>query len=142
MADFVAVVQSPERLRLLLVLTVADIRAVGPGRWNGWKGQLLRDLYHAAEAVMTGGQVAEDRGRRAAVAKHAFATASDTSGTPVLSAALDGLDDAYWLSAATEIHVRHAHLLRKRLLVQRSSEPPPRWSPHSPSACGATHFGR
>ena len=36
-ADFVALVQSPERLRLLLVLTVADIRAVGPKIWNGWK---------------------------------------------------------------------------------------------------------
>ena len=40
--DFANVVQSPERLKLLLVLTVADIRAVGPGAWNGWKGQLLR----------------------------------------------------------------------------------------------------
>ena len=47
--DFVAQVQTPEMLRLLLVLTVADIRAVGPGVWNGWKGQLLRELYHAAE---------------------------------------------------------------------------------------------
>jgi [protein-PII] uridylyltransferase len=40
--DFAAVVQSPERLKLLLILTIADIRAVGPGVWNGWKGQLLR----------------------------------------------------------------------------------------------------
>ena len=47
--DFVAQVQTPEMLRLLLVLTVADIRAVGPGVWNGWKGQLLRELYYAAE---------------------------------------------------------------------------------------------
>ena len=38
--DFANIVQSPERLKLLLVLTVADIRAVGPGIWNGWKGQL------------------------------------------------------------------------------------------------------
>ena len=29
--DFVRQVQSPERLRLLLILTVVDIRAVGPG---------------------------------------------------------------------------------------------------------------
>jgi len=50
--DFVAAVQSPERLRLLLVLTVADIRAVGPKIWNGWKGALLRDLYYRAEALM------------------------------------------------------------------------------------------
>ena len=48
--DFVGQVQTPEMLRLLLVLTVADIRAVGPGVWNGWKGQLLRELYYEAEA--------------------------------------------------------------------------------------------
>ena len=41
--DFAEMVASPERLRLLLVLTVVDIRAVGPGVWNNWKGQLLRD---------------------------------------------------------------------------------------------------
>ena len=40
--------QSPERLKLLLVLTAADIRAVGPKVWNGWKGALLRELYHSA----------------------------------------------------------------------------------------------
>ena len=53
-ADFVAEVQSVERLRLLLVLTVADIRAVGPKTWNGWKAQLLRDLYHRAEEQIAG----------------------------------------------------------------------------------------
>ena len=46
--DFVASVQTLERLRHLLVLTVVDIRAVGPGVWNGWKGQLLRELYFEA----------------------------------------------------------------------------------------------
>lgn len=50
--DFVTEVQSPERLRLLLLLTVADIRAVGPNVWNGWKGALLRELYNAAEDKM------------------------------------------------------------------------------------------
>src|SRR3546814_8592607 len=42
--DFAQIVQSPERLRLLLVLTVVDIRAVGPGVWNSWKRQLLTEL--------------------------------------------------------------------------------------------------
>src|SRR3569623_666683 len=55
-ADFAAIVQSPERLRLLLVLTGADIRAVGPGVWNGWKGQLRRERYRATEAVFRGGR--------------------------------------------------------------------------------------
>ena len=55
-AAFAKIVENPERLRLLLVLTVADIRAVGPGVWNGWKGQLLRELYGATEAIFRGGR--------------------------------------------------------------------------------------
>jgi len=50
--DFVALVQSPERLRLLLLVTVADIRAVGPTVYNGWKGALMRTLYHRAMVGM------------------------------------------------------------------------------------------
>lgn len=50
--DFVAVVQSPERLRLLLLITVADIKAVGPAIWNGWKGSLMRELYARAMVTM------------------------------------------------------------------------------------------
>jgi [protein-PII] uridylyltransferase len=52
---FVARVQTLERLKLLLILTVCDIRAVGPGVWNGWKGQLLRTLYYESEIILTGG---------------------------------------------------------------------------------------
>src|SRR5437868_14088936 len=47
--DFARQVQSPERLRLLLILTVVDIRAVGPGVWNEWKRSLLSTLFEAAE---------------------------------------------------------------------------------------------
>jgi len=56
--DFVAAVQTPERLKLLLVLTAADIRAVGPAIWNAWKGSLLRELYRRAEQCMGTGAVA------------------------------------------------------------------------------------
>ena len=53
--DFVGKVQSLPRLKLLVILTVCDIRAVGPGVWNGWKGQLLRTLYAETELALTGG---------------------------------------------------------------------------------------
>ncbi|MEX0347558.1 MAG: [protein-PII] uridylyltransferase [Rhizobiaceae bacterium] len=53
--DFAAIVQSVERLKLLLVLTVCDIRGVGPGVFNGWKGQLLRTLYYETELLLSGG---------------------------------------------------------------------------------------
>ena len=71
-SDFVDVVQSLERLRLLLVLTVADIRAVGPNVWNAWKAALLRELYYAAEETMSGGLAAEGQGARVAHAAHAM----------------------------------------------------------------------
>src|SRR5215467_9929665 len=62
--DFVEIVQTPERLRLLLILTVADIRAVGPGVWNGWKAQLLRELYFEAETLISGGDSTPARSAR------------------------------------------------------------------------------
>jgi [protein-PII] uridylyltransferase len=62
--DFASLVQSPERLRLLLVLTVCDIRAVGPNVWNGWKAALLRQLYHAAEQLLSGGTLVGGRAER------------------------------------------------------------------------------
>ena len=55
--SFAEVVQTMERLKLLLVLTIADIKAVGPGVWTGWKGQLLRTLYYETEVVLGGGAV-------------------------------------------------------------------------------------
>ena len=39
------IIETPERLRLLLILTVCDIKAVGPEVWNDWKGALLHELY-------------------------------------------------------------------------------------------------
>ena len=59
--NFAAVVQSLERMKLLLILTTADIRAVGPGVWNSWKAQLLRTLYYETEPALTGGFSEVDR---------------------------------------------------------------------------------
>ena len=53
--DFAEKVQTLDRLKLLLILTICDIRAVGPGVWNGWKGQLLRTLFYETELFLTGG---------------------------------------------------------------------------------------
>jgi [protein-PII] uridylyltransferase len=70
--NFVHVVQTPERLRMLLILTAADIRAVGPGVWNGWKSQLLRELYFEAETLMSGGDSSPARSTRIEDAKRAL----------------------------------------------------------------------
>src|ERR1700734_2075591 len=70
--NFAAVVQSLERLKLLTILTTADIRAVGPGVWNGWKAQLLRTLYYETEPVLTGGFSEVNRAQRVAIAQAEF----------------------------------------------------------------------
>ena len=73
--DFVETVQSPERLRLLLCLTVVHMRATGPNVWNNWKAQLLRELYHAAGDVMSGGQLTNARADRVEAAKEGLRVA-------------------------------------------------------------------
>ena len=61
-SDLATIIQSPERLRLLLILTTVDIRAVGPNVWNAWKAGLLRELYYRVQENLVG---AVQSGRRA-----------------------------------------------------------------------------
>ena len=111
-ADFAAIVQSPERLRLLLVLTVADIRAVGPGVWNGWKGQLLRELYNATAAVFRGG-----RGTDAAAALRRYqenaaydARVRLAKADPAAEPWGDSMEDAYFTAFDDGEVLSHARL--------------------------------
>ncbi len=111
--DFAALVQSPERLRLLLLLTVADIRAVGPTVWNGWKGGLLRELYLRAEEVMTGGLSAarEFRVQAAQAAAEAQLVAAGWS-QDAIDAHLARGYPSYCTSFDTATHLRHARLVQ------------------------------
>jgi len=43
--EFAKDVEQNEKLDYLYLLTINDIRATNPALWNGWKHQLLRDLY-------------------------------------------------------------------------------------------------
>jgi len=111
--DFAALVQSPERLRLLLVLTVADIRAVGPNVWNAWKAALLRDLYWRTEEVLSGGISSEGRARRVEHAKEALRAAIADWPKAEVEAHIKRGYPSYWLSADTETHLRHALMVRE-----------------------------
>ena len=51
---FAREVGSPEVLRMLTVLTAADVSAVGPGTWTRWKGDLLGDLYYRTLGYLDG----------------------------------------------------------------------------------------
>ena len=111
--DIAEVVQSPERLRLLLVLTVADMRAVGPKVWNGWKATLLRELYWRVAEVLAGGLSVPERDVRVARAKEAAALLLADRPKPEVDAFLELGYPGYWLSFDPETHARHAAMIQE-----------------------------
>ena len=113
--------QSPERLRLLLILTVVDIRAVGPGIWTQWKAQLLRDLYEAAEEVLRLGHKQTGRKERIDAKQAALAAALDW--TDERFARLSRrLPDAYWVAEPLEVLEANARLIDRADLADLSIE--------------------
>ncbi len=112
--NFAAVVQSVERLKLLTILTTADIHAVGPGVWNGWKAQLMRTLYFETEPVLTGGFSEVNRAQRVAMAQREFREAMLAQGWPEerLEAYIAHLYPAYWLKVDLPHKIEHAHFVR------------------------------
>src|SRR5215472_4455541 len=113
LGDFVERVQSPERLKLLLVLTVADIRAVGPNVWNGWKAALLRELYLRAIEMMSGGLTVETPDSRIAAAQAAVRQLLPDFSEPEFTTFVSRGYPLYWLSFDPETHARHARLMRE-----------------------------
>ena len=111
--DFAAIVQSLERLKMLLVLTVSDIKAVGPGVWNGWKGQLLRTLYYETEPILTGGHSQVARDLRVTKAKEELGAALVDWPTRERNAYLKRHYPAYWLRVDMPHKLAHAALIRE-----------------------------
>ena len=110
--DVADTIQSPERLRLLLILTVADMRAVSPKVWNGWKATLLRELYARVAEVLAGGLSTTERDVRVERARHAAAALlSDWPKEEIERFTSLGYP-GYWLSFDPETHARHARLVR------------------------------
>ncbi|MBO1325882.1 [protein-PII] uridylyltransferase [Acetobacter sp. TBRC 12305] len=113
--DVADIVQSPERLRLLLLLTIVDMRAVSPRVWNAWKATLLRELYVRVAEVLAGGLATTERDVRVRHAKDTAAEILTEEG--VSRRDIDrflGLGYAgYWLSFDYETHSRHARLIRE-----------------------------
>ena len=115
-----AIVQTQERLKMLLALTVSDIRAVGPGVWNGWKGQLLRTLYWETEVVLGGGHSAVDRKSRVQAAQEALRRALPGWSDPEFNAYAQRHYPAYWLKVEPTRQVAHAKLLHAMAADVRS----------------------
>ena len=111
--DFADRVQSLDRLKMLLILTVCDIRAVGPGVWNGWKGQLLRTLYYETELLLSGGFSEVSRKERAEAAAEALEHALADWSQKERKAYVKLHYQPYLLSVPLEDQIRHTQFMRE-----------------------------
>jgi [protein-PII] uridylyltransferase len=109
--DFAAIVQSLERMKLLLILTTADIRAVGPGVWNGWKAQLLRSLYYETEPVVTGGFSEVKRSKRIEISQAEFKEAMKDWDEEKLDRYVNRHYQPYWLKVDLNRKIEHARFI-------------------------------
>jgi [protein-PII] uridylyltransferase len=112
-------VQSIERLRLLLILTVSDIRAVGPKTWNGWKAQLLRELYNRTEEHLSGGLLTS--GREVRIGQVLAEMKTQLSDWPAADIAthFERGHGGYWLAFPVGVLARQARMIRDAELGQR-----------------------
>ncbi len=111
--NFADEVQTMERLEHLLVLTEIDIKAVGPGVFNSWKAQLLRELFHETQRLLSGHDGAAYRGGRVAAAQLAFEQAFDGNWSEKkMLHHRRRMGEAYWLSFTTESQLRHVKLMK------------------------------
>jgi [protein-PII] uridylyltransferase len=109
--DFAERVQSPERLKLLLLLTTVDIRAVGPGVWNDWKGQLLRALFEATEEVLLAGHKESGRAQRISAKQNELKAKLDWPDASFKKHAIR-FYDSYWIAEGLDILELNAELVR------------------------------
>jgi [protein-PII] uridylyltransferase len=109
-----------ERLKLLLVLTVADIKAVGPGVWTGWKGELLRTLYHETEVVLSGGHSELARMDRVGRAQGLLQQELSDWSAEAFAAYAQRHYAAYWLKVDSARHLKHARFIRSAETAGRS----------------------
>ena len=110
--DFAKAVKTVERLDLLCVLTVCDIRGVGPGVWNNWKAALIRALYRQTrKALESGGEVLNRENRGEEAIKLMRNTLTDWP-EPLLEQEVSRHYAPYWQGLHVTAHVIFAKLLR------------------------------
>jgi [protein-PII] uridylyltransferase len=110
--DFAKLVKTRKRLDLLCVLTVCDIRGVGPGTWNNWKAMLLRQLYRETAAALEGGLESLNRENRADAAKKLLRERLKDWDAKDLRMEAGRHYPPYWQGLSTDTQVVFAKLLR------------------------------
>ena len=110
--DFIIIVKSVERLRLLLILTIVDIMAVGPKTWNAWKSGLLHGLFQRTLEVMSGDMITDNRDARIEYAKEDLRLALADWGRTQVEDFIAMNYPSYWLAYGRDVHFRHANIVK------------------------------
>ncbi|KQS79759.1 MULTISPECIES: [protein-PII] uridylyltransferase [Methylobacterium] len=118
---FAASVQSLERLKLLTILTVADITAVGPGVWTAWKGTLVRTLYDETEVYLSGGHSEIARTDRVRLVQMGLREQLPGWGSEEFDAYAARHSQAYWLKVDGTRQLKNAIFLRDVVRDGRTS---------------------
>lgn len=108
--DFAELVGSPARLRLLYLLTVCDIRSVGPGVWNDWKGTLLRDLFKITHAYLEGHENLDRPARAQSLFEQTLERLTPERAARI-EPTLNQLGVSYWLTFDMADRLRHARFI-------------------------------
>ncbi|MFQ5622171.1 MAG: [protein-PII] uridylyltransferase [Paracoccaceae bacterium] len=132
---FAETVQSPNRLKLLTVLTVCDIMGVGPGVWNNWKAVLLRELYAQTMDILTDGSATQTRKDREAEAKEELARALPDWSREDIETEQARHYAPYWLGLDTATHVEFAKLGKEAATVSIAHRIEPDDSRDATRAC-------
>jgi len=112
--NFAKLMGSKRRLDLLLVLTVSDIRSVGPGIWNDWKATLLRRLYIAASNYLDGREDLEPTAKAASRKEQLLERLSENH-IALIAPITEALSDDYWLEFSMAKMVMHTRFFESLL---------------------------
>src|SRR5262245_61874662 len=111
LADFTESVGDPQRLRMLYLLTYADMRAVGPGVLTPWQAVVLHDLYARTLTQVTGGR--PERPNRSQLADRLAALVRDEMARQDLKAHVAMVSDRYVASTSVQRMAEHLRMLRR-----------------------------
>jgi [protein-PII] uridylyltransferase len=110
-ATFAATVEDPQRLRMLYLLTYADMRAVGPGVLTPWQAAVLHDLYVRTLALLTGGRA--ERPNRSQLTERLHAVVGDDVALQAVKAHVAMTSDRYLATMGVQRMAEHLRLLQR-----------------------------
>jgi len=110
-ADFTEAVGDAQRLRMLYLLTYADMRAVGPGVLTPWQAVILHELYRRTLSRLTGGRV--ERPSRLQLTERLLAIVRDEVPRQAVKAHVAMASDRYVTSTSVQRMAEHLRMLRR-----------------------------